>query len=216
MAGARKKLVLFPPFQTFPTNIVSIAAGGITASSFAAGAITAAAIAANAITSAKIAAGALTTAAFAAGAIDATVLAANAVGASQFTQGAADKAWSTAARTLTAFGFTVTVGTNNDKTGYTVSTNSDKTGYSLTAGSYSIRASSSQHVTGTLADSSSSGSISVSSVTTTRTHLAGGGSGSAGSTRQLKAQLTGATTVTITSDSATSGVTNAVSLAEYF
>ena len=61
--------------------------------------------------------------------------------------------WSVATRTLTAFGFTVTVGTNNDKTGYsltqafptnfsslaitaggavTAGTVSDKTGYSLT------------------------------------------------------------------------------------
>lgn len=38
--------------------------------------------------------------------------------AGDFAQGAADKVWSTASRTLTAFGFSVTVGTNNDKTGY--------------------------------------------------------------------------------------------------
>lgn len=38
--------------------------------------------------------------------------------AGDFAQAAADKVWSTAARTLTAFGFSVTVGTNNDKTGY--------------------------------------------------------------------------------------------------
>ena len=37
------------------------------------------------------------------------------------TQAGADKVWSTATRTLSAFGFTVTVGTNNDKTGYTLS-----------------------------------------------------------------------------------------------
>jgi hypothetical protein len=42
--------------------------------------------------------------------------------ASDFAQGAADKVWSTVARTLTAFGFNVTVGTNNDKTGYGLST----------------------------------------------------------------------------------------------
>ena len=45
----------------------------------------------------------------------------------------------------------VTVGTNNDKTGYTASTVSDKTGYSLTAGSYSIRASNMQQITASLA-----------------------------------------------------------------
>lgn len=57
--SARKKLVLFPPIQTFPTNIVSIAAGGITAASFGPGAINAAAIAAGALTAAKFGAGAL-------------------------------------------------------------------------------------------------------------------------------------------------------------
>lgn len=41
--------------------------------------------------------------------------------AGDFAQGAADKVWATAARTLTAFGFSVTVGTNNDKTGYGLS-----------------------------------------------------------------------------------------------
>lgn len=41
--------------------------------------------------------------------------------AGDFAQAAADKAWGTAARTLTAFGFSVTVGTNSDKAGYTLS-----------------------------------------------------------------------------------------------
>jgi hypothetical protein len=41
--------------------------------------------------------------------------------ATSFAQAAADKVWSTAARTLSAFGFSVTVGTNNDKTGYALS-----------------------------------------------------------------------------------------------
>lgn len=48
--------------------------------------------------------------------VDATIQAAG-----DFAQGAADKVWSTATRTLTAFGFSVTVGTNNDKTGYALS-----------------------------------------------------------------------------------------------
>ena len=39
--------------------------------------------------------------------------------AGDLAQAAADKVWLTAARTLTAFGFTVTVAANNDKTGYT-------------------------------------------------------------------------------------------------
>lgn len=39
-------------------------------------------------------------------------------GAINITQTGADKVWGTAARTLTAFGFSVTVGVNGDKTGY--------------------------------------------------------------------------------------------------
>lgn len=41
--------------------------------------------------------------------------------AGDFAQAAADKVWSSATRTLSAFGFSVTVGTNNDKTGYALS-----------------------------------------------------------------------------------------------
>lgn len=41
--------------------------------------------------------------------------------AGDFAQAAADKVWSSATRTLTAFGFSVTVGTNNDKNGYALS-----------------------------------------------------------------------------------------------
>lgn len=48
--------------------------------------------------------------------VDATIQAAG-----DFAQAAADKVWLTASRTLTAFGFSVTVGTNSDKTGYTLS-----------------------------------------------------------------------------------------------
>lgn len=48
--------------------------------------------------------------------VDSTIQAAG-----DFAQAAADKVWSSATRTLTAFGFTVTVGTNNDKTGYSLS-----------------------------------------------------------------------------------------------
>lgn len=81
--------------------------------------------------------------------VDATIQAAG-----DFAQGAADKVWGTTARTLTAFSHSVTVGTNNDKTGYsltqsfpsnfaslaitaggavTAGTVSDKTGYSLSS-----------------------------------------------------------------------------------
>lgn len=41
--------------------------------------------------------------------------------AGDLAQAAADKVWSTTSRTLSAFGFSVTVGTNNDKTGYGLS-----------------------------------------------------------------------------------------------
>lgn len=41
--------------------------------------------------------------------------------AAKFASGAFDAVWSVAARTLTAFGFSVTVGTNNDKDGYRLS-----------------------------------------------------------------------------------------------
>lgn len=74
------------------------AAGRVTVGSIVANAINAAAIAADAITSGKIADNAFTAAKFAAGAFNAV--------------------WTVAARTLTAFGFGVTVTTNNDKTGY--------------------------------------------------------------------------------------------------
>jgi hypothetical protein len=180
--SARKKLVLFPPMQTFPTNVVSIASGGITSGSFAAGAIT--------------------NAAFAANAIDATVLAANAVGASQFTQGAADKVWSTAARTIT---------------GGTLTTNNDKTGYSLTAGSYSIRASSSQR--GTVATTAAtSGTASISAVTLAR--IAEGFLGWTVSTADVRnsvyIQVTSTTQVTSNNFLGTGNGTASFVVPEYF
>lgn len=65
-----------------------------------------------------ISAGAISSASFVVGAIDAAAMATDALGAAEFSQAAADKIWASATRTLTAFGFSVTVGTNNDKTGY--------------------------------------------------------------------------------------------------
>jgi hypothetical protein len=44
-----------------------------------------------------------------------------------------------ASASISLSGGAVTVGTNNDKTGYTVSTNNDKTGYSLSAGQLFIK-----------------------------------------------------------------------------
>jgi hypothetical protein len=95
--------------------------GAITAAAFTAGAIDAAAIATDAIGAAELADGAITAATFAAGAIDAAAIATDAIGASEFSQAAADKVWSSSTRTLSAFGFTVTVATNNDKSGYSLS-----------------------------------------------------------------------------------------------
>lgn len=78
-----------------PKVDVSHAAG----TAWASGAITAASIASNAITSAKLAADC----------IGASQIAADAIGSSEFSQAAADKVWSTAARALT------------DKAGFTIS-----------------------------------------------------------------------------------------------
>ena len=55
----------------------------------------------------------------------------------------------------------------------TVGTNNDKTGYSLTAGSYSVRASSNQRGTATIANTADAASITISSVTTTRASVVG-------------------------------------------
>lgn len=104
------------------TNLVNIATTATAVTSLAAGAITAASIAADAITAAKIADGAIDALTFAAGAIDAAAIATDAIGSAEFSQAAADKVWLSVARTLTAFGFSVTVGTNNDKTGYALTT----------------------------------------------------------------------------------------------
>lgn len=58
--------------------------------------------------------------AMAAAVITAAAHAANAIDATAFAQAAADKAWSTATRTLTAFSFSVTASTVTDKTGYSL------------------------------------------------------------------------------------------------
>ncbi len=69
--------------QRVSTSVGAMASGVLTAAAIATDAITAAKIAANAITSAKIAT--------------------DAIGSAQFAQAAADKVWSSATRTLTAF-----------------------------------------------------------------------------------------------------------------
>lgn len=106
---------------------------------------------------------------------------------------------------LTVASRTVTVTTNNDKTGYTASTVSDKTGYSLTAGSYSIRASSVQRGTINISAGTSqpTNTLTISAVTTTRAPEAYAGvTCSAGSAASLDfmayLQLTSTTAVTAT------------------
>jgi hypothetical protein len=72
-------------------SVLTIAAGGIVATTFASGAITEASIAANAITAAKIALSAITAAKLAPNAITSSVMAANSIGASQLATDAAEE-----------------------------------------------------------------------------------------------------------------------------
>jgi hypothetical protein len=128
----------------------TLSTGAIVAATFGAGAIDAAAIATDAIGAAEfsqaaadkvwasttrtLSTGAITTTTFAAGAINAAAIADGAIDAATFAAGAIDAAalaadagteigtavWASATRTLTAFSFSVTVGTNSDKTGYSL------------------------------------------------------------------------------------------------
>lgn len=86
---------------TAPNALVSSRVD-VSVGAMAANVLTAAAINADAITAAKIADGAIDAATFASGAINAAAIAADAIGSSEFAQAAADKIWSSAARTLTA------------------------------------------------------------------------------------------------------------------
>ena len=103
-----------------------------------------------------------------------------------------------------------------------VGANNDKTGYSLTAGSYSVRASSTQLGTIVLAsgvDTTKTGAIS--SVTTTRANVQFGGfstdNASANDTQFTRITLTNATTVTATRVSNTaSNVTIEYNVLELF
>lgn len=90
-------------------NTQAMANNVITSSVIATDAIGAAQIAANAIGAAEIADGAIDAATFAAGAIDAAAIATDAIGSTEFSQAAADKVWSSASRTLTAFSFAVDI-----------------------------------------------------------------------------------------------------------
>lgn len=121
----------------------------------------------------------------------------DAVGTSQLTQGAADKVWSTATRALT-----------------------DKVGFSLTAGSYSVRASSSQHGTGTISATATGGSATISSVTTTRAHFAFGGNTNSTaaifSDGMAYCRITASTTITATRTGINETLTFGYSVAEYY
>ena len=102
---------------------------------------------------------------------------------------------------------TVTVGTNNDKTGYTASTVSDKTGYSLTAGSYVIHASSNQRGT-IIVNAATSNTGSISSVTTTRslaTYEGESGTNTVLPEVDSYLVLTNSTTLTVTRQTAGAG-----------
>lgn len=147
-------------FAAGAIDAAAIADNAIDAGAIAADAITSAKIADNALTAAKIADGAIDAATFAAGAIDAAAIAANAIGASELAADAAseiatavrtelatelgriDAATSTrlASASITLAAGAVTVGTNNDKTGYRLSaTGVDDVLDEVVLGSYTLR-----------------------------------------------------------------------------
>lgn len=130
---------------------------------------------ASSIVAGSFGAGAITAAVIATGAIDADAIAADAIGASEFAQGAADKVWSSATRTLTG---AVTVST--------------------------VRASSSQRATGTLGIGTTAVDISIASVTLTRASQASSCRGPDVSSETLiTSQITAATGVNIVRSVAT-------------
>ena len=93
-----------------------------------------------------------------------------------------------------------------------------KTGFSLTAGSYSVRASSTQYGT-TGAVTAASNTITISSVTTTRAVVNDNGYRATADTLSEHATnvtLTNATTVTVVKGGATGNIIATVVVAEYF
>lgn len=95
----------------------------------------------------------------------------------------------------------------------------DKTGYSLTAGSYVVRASSSQRATVSFATGDTNLNITIASVTTTRASAAGSGrtSGTSNAERGLiTVQITAATTVNAVRDSSGSTAVAAAEVWELF
>ncbi len=104
----------------------------------------------------------------------------------------------------------------------TVGTNNDKTGYSLTAGSYTVRASSSQRGTIAFASGDASQTVTIASVTTTRASAAGSGRGPAlaaetdGNRYLMTFQITGATAVTLARGNTGTTATGAAEVWELF
>ena len=74
-----------------------------------------------------------------------------------------------------------------------------KTGFSLTAGSYSVRASSSQSGSGSITSTNATGSISISSVTVARASLfySGQNRNNTGSTGSVNSYISATTTVSL-------------------
>jgi hypothetical protein len=101
---------LYSEINALTTLGATAPAGWLNAAAFAANSITTTALADNLITAAKLAANC----------ISATAVASGTLTAAKFASGAFDAVWSVATRTLSAFGFSVTVGTNNDKSGYSL------------------------------------------------------------------------------------------------
>ena len=92
-----------------------------------------------------------------------------------------------------------------------------KTGFSLTAGSYSVRASSSQRGTVVIGAGSVSGSVSISSVTTTRASQASSSSAGTNVNPQndaLRSQISAATTVGFTREDSSGSSTGATEVWE--
>jgi len=100
----------------------------------------------------------------------------------------------------------------------TVAVNNDKTGYSLTAGSYSIRASSSQH-SGQITLTTNPQDFTMSSVTTTRASSYFGGCSTSQTARTDNtaiAWINSSTTVRFFRDATTGNTDAAVEVAEFF
>ena len=102
----------------------------------------------------------------------------------------------------------------------TVGTNNDKTGYSLTAGSYVLHASNNQRASITITSPATSNTAIISSVTTTRARLAYLGdftnATTTGNDENTNVVLTNATTVTATRNGTGGNTTTSFEVEETF